>query len=169
MKYLKLLRTRTFAFNVVVFILLSVAITILCFKIPPGVLCYKKWPFRIGKWENNGAIYQHLFKVKLWKSKMLELGDFFKSIMPKRHLKEYSTAYLSKYLVESCRAEISHWSIITWSYIFFLWNDFIRAATVVVIANILNLPYIIIQRYNRPRVARVAEKIECQASAQPEF
>ena len=142
----------TISSNVLVLILFSIFNTILSLKIPSAFLDQRRRLFRVRQWEDAGAVYQRMFKVKRWKNIMPELSDFFKKLFPKKRIASYDKAYLQKYLVESCRAELTHWGIIFSSFLFVFWNNFIKTAVMIVIAFVLNLPYIIIQRYNRPRI-----------------
>lgn len=96
---------------------------------------------------------------------MPELSDFIKSIFLKKYIKEHNMVYLSSYLIESCRAELTHRNIIILSFLFSLWNSSLTAVIMTVIAVILNLPYIIIQRYNGPRIIRVLKQLEYSYSA----
>ncbi len=160
MKIFKILRSKVLVENLVLFALLSVIISFICAKIPQKIFSYRKWMFRERKWEKSGAIYQRIFKVKAWKRLLPELSDFIKSVLPKKYIKEFSSAYLSKYLMESCRAEFTHWNIIISSFVFCLWCEPKRSAMMILIAVALNMPYIIIQRYNRPRVIKMMEQME---------
>ncbi|MDI6619617.1 MAG: hypothetical protein QME45_13335 [Clostridiales bacterium] len=161
MKISKILRSKLLAWNIALFLLLSIIISFICAKIPRKIFSYKRWIFRERKWEKSGAVYQKIFRVRAWKRVLPELSDFIKSIMPKKYIKEFSSAYLSKYIMESCRAEFTHWNIIISSFVFSLWCDLERSMMMVTIAVVLNMPYIIIQRYNRPRVIRFMKQIEC--------
>jgi hypothetical protein len=68
---------------------------------------------------------------------------------------QYSPGYLSKFVSETCRAELAHWCIIISMLIFALWSSTGTSILVFFIAAALNLPYIVIQRYNRPRILSI--------------
>ncbi len=138
--------------NVFIFILFSVFNTVLSLKIPSAFLGFKKWLFKERKWEAGGTVYQRVFKVKLWKTTIPELSDLIKPIFPRKRITTYDKEYLYKYLTESCRAELTHWGIILSSLLFALWSSFTQTATMILLALTLNLPFVIIQRYNRPRI-----------------
>lgn len=150
------MKLKVFLHNILVLIFLSAVCTIMSTKVPEKFLNYKKWLFRERIWENHGAIYQRLFRVKLWKKFVPELNDFIKSVFPKKKIMEYSNEYLNRYLVESCRSELAHWSIVLCTLVF----SFLDGNMTFIIALALNLPYIIIQRYNRPRVVSILEQID---------
>jgi glycosyl-4,4'-diaponeurosporenoate acyltransferase len=111
--------------------------------------------FRLKLWEDDGDFYQRILKVKKWKNSLPELGDFCKSIFHKKRIKTFDPTYLEVYVTESCRAELAHESIIASSLLFPLWAAPSMFLTIFNIALFLNVPFIIIQRYNRPRILRM--------------
>lgn len=152
------LKLRIFKFNLIIFIIFSITITIICQEIPNRHFYYKKWMFRERRWENGGHIYEHLFGVKRWKAKLPDISDFIRWRFNKKHLTEIGTHYISEFLRESCKSEFTHWMIIFSTLTFNLWSDFFSTLPIFIFASILNLPYIIIQRYNRPRLIRLLKR-----------
>ena len=111
---------------------------------------YKKWGFKERNFEKK--IYK-LLKVKNWKDKALTYNpDSFS-------LKEHTLEEIANTMAKS---EVDHWinEIISISTIFFailwgnLWIFFITALA----AMIFDSQFIIIQRYNRPRVIKAFER-----------
>ena len=145
--------------NIMVFAFFSLLITYLSLKLPDRIYDYRSWFYRERKWERRGRIYQSLFRVKAWKNRMPELSDFVKSVYPKKHIGKYSRKNLTVYLKESCRAELTHAAIICSSLLFRFWNDIVDTLIVLLIAFLINMPYIIIQRYNRPRITAMLEYV----------
>ncbi|HEX2946785.1 MAG TPA: glycosyl-4,4'-diaponeurosporenoate acyltransferase [Clostridia bacterium] len=160
MKIIRFLVQRELLLNLLTFFIFSVVITYLSNKMPDHLYSSNSWLLRHRKWEKRGDFYQRIFRVKLWKRLLPELGDIVKSVFPKKRIKEYTREYLQKYIFESCKSELTHWSIIFSAFLFFLWRDFEPAMMIVLLAIILNLPYIIIQRYNRPRIMDMIESLE---------
>lgn len=153
---------KDFASNIMFFLFLSVLITYISNKVPEAVYYYKGWLFKEREWEKGGQFYQDKLKVKNWKKHMPELGDFVKSVFPKKYIREYSKEYLLVYLTESCKAELTHWAIILSTLIMGLWNDFNMTLLMLIIAFSLNIPFVIIQRFNRPRILRIMKPYEIQ-------
>lgn len=159
MEYLKsIVKFSYFRVNLLVFIFISLAMTFICEKIPKKIYYYKKWLFRERKWEKEGKIYDKLFKVKKWKAKLPDISDFMKWRFNKKHLGEVDNNYLSTFLTESCKAEFTHWMIILSTLLFNIWSDIQSFVLIFLIAFILNMPYIIIQRYNRPRLIKLLQR-----------
>lgn len=158
MDYLvNMVKFKFFRVSLLIFIFISLAMTFICEKIPDNIYQYKKWLFRERRWENGGRIYENYFKVKKWKSKLPDISDFMKWRFNKKHLAEVNNKYLSVFLTESCKSEFTHWMIIMSTMLFNFWNDYITTIFIFMIACLLNLPYIIIQRYNRPRLVKMLQ------------
>lgn len=151
---------KTFMSNLITLMIFSIIITYLSNITPTGIYSRTNWLFRERKWEKNGEVYQQWVKVRHWKKFLPELGDFVKSVFPKKQIKDFSKDYLELYLMECCKSEMTHWCIILSSLLFSLWNELPDAIVIFVIAIILNMPYIIIQRYNRPRIIEAVESID---------
>jgi glycosyl-4,4'-diaponeurosporenoate acyltransferase len=167
MKIIRLLIQKEFLLNLLTFFIFSLIITYLSNRMPDSFYSRDSWLLRQREWEKRGEFYQRIFRVKVWKKLLPELGDIVKSVFPKKRIKEYTREYLQKYIFESCKSEVTHWSIIFSTLSFFLWSEFEPAMMIVILAIILNLPYIIIQRYNRPRIMVMVENIEGRQSRVP--
>lgn len=154
-KILGLSHLKRFAVNLGIFAFISVIITFLSVLLPKYYYNYKMWLYRERKWEHGGKLYESKFKVKKWKVCLPELADFIKFIFPKKFIKEFSTDYMSKYLMESCRAELTHWCIIFSTVVFLIFENTETFIYMFFIAFIANIPFIIIQRYNRPRILNI--------------
>ncbi len=154
-RIIKMSFLKKLAADIGIFAVLSIVITLLSFILPYSCFHYENWMFKQRKWEKNGKFYQNIFKVKLWKDKLPELADFIKFAFPKKFIKEFKGEFLSKYIKESCRAELVHWIIIYSSIIFLFFNDISTFIIMVIIDVMLNIPFIIIQRYNRPRIISI--------------
>ena len=106
------------------------------------------------KWEKDGEIYETIFKVHSWK-KYLQDGDrVHKNGFHKRHITSSDPEYLEAFIAETGRAEIIHWLEISPFWIFGLWSPPIVILIMLAYALIINMPCIIAQRYNRPRLIK---------------
>ncbi len=76
----------------------------------------------------------------------------------KKNLEHVTHANLHRFLIESCRAEMTHFFAILPFWVF----GFIAPPEVILImllyALALNMPCIIAQRYNRPRIKNLMDK-----------
>lgn len=112
--------------------------------------------YRSRSWENDGGFYQKYFKIKAWKKYAPDGAGFIKgSGFPKKRLLHTDNEYLHTFLLETCRAELTHWMLIGVAPFFFLWNRFWVGMFMILYALIQNVPLIMIQRYNRCRFRRL--------------
>jgi glycosyl-4,4'-diaponeurosporenoate acyltransferase len=112
--------------------------------------------YRLRRFETagKGLIYERL-GVRVWKSWLPDFGDFFKPGFAKKQLKMRNREYLEAFYVETCRAEFAHWLTMTGAPVFLLWNKWWVELIMIAYALAVNLPCIIVQRYNRARLARL--------------
>jgi glycosyl-4,4'-diaponeurosporenoate acyltransferase len=114
------------------------------------------WLYRRRFWEKNGRIYERLFRLKSWKKKLPDGAAVFKDGFQKRKLRESSQKYLQDFIRETCRAELTHWIVFLFSFIFFIWNIWWVGIVMIIYAIIVNIPCVITQRYNRIKLKRIA-------------
>ncbi len=149
---------------------LQVTAALICLSLPERLLSPDACLFRAHRFEKEGLIYHRFFKVNRWKHLLPDGGAIWrKRGFRKKKLESFSQENLNRFLVESARGELTHWLAILpfWVFGFFtpprvLWYMFGYALLV-------NLPCIIAQRYNRPRVRRLLirmatrrERSKCQ-------
>ena len=133
------------------------ALGVLSFDI--GRLLPKSWfhadrfPYKTAAYEPK--IYQAL-RVKSWQGKVPDMSRIFKKIMPEKKMTAETIADVPRMLEETCVAELTHFLLsILGLAMLWIWPG-AGGITVTVIYILLgNLPFIIIQRYNRPRLQRL--------------
>ena len=121
--------------------------------LPRKWFCAEKAPWRSAPWEKGGRIYLKL-GIRKWKDRLPDMSR----LMPDMVRKDLGSdpAVLVQ---ETCVAECVHWALTLLSAgIFFLWRSG-WAALLWLVYNVLgNVSFIVIQRYNRPRLQKLAEK-----------
>lgn len=141
----------TLVLDSVAWSVLQPGIAYLSMRFPPSWLDPERWLYRSRAWERGGRLYQNLFKVKRWKSRLPSggtlLGGFSMTQISSR-----DRDYLEAWLIETCRAELCHWIAIAPAFLFFLWNPPWLALVMVAYALTFNAVPIIVQRHNRPRL-----------------
>lgn len=120
--------------------------------------------YRLRRFERGGSIYRAL-GVRRFKDRLPEAGGFFTGGFSKRYLAVREPAYLERYLAETCRAEASHWISASLSLTFFLWNPWYVGVIMVAYGLLTNLPFIFVQRYNRPRIAAALRRMRRMSGA----
>jgi glycosyl-4,4'-diaponeurosporenoate acyltransferase len=103
-------------------------------------------------WEHGGSLYKRAFKVHKWKHLLPDGAKTHNKGFQKKKLSSYDPEYLEKFITETGRAEIFHWLQIVPFWIFGLWSPPFVVWIMLGYALAVNLPCIIAQRYNRPRL-----------------
>jgi glycosyl-4,4'-diaponeurosporenoate acyltransferase len=107
--------------------------------------------------ERDGRLYVEVFRIRRWKHRLPEAGALFAGGFDKRHLHGRDADALATYARETRRAEVGHWLAAAGAPLFFLWNPWWAGVAMVVYAVAANGPCVLSQRYNRLRLARIAE------------
>jgi glycosyl-4,4'-diaponeurosporenoate acyltransferase len=115
------------------------------------------WLLRQRRFE-TGRWYRRRLRINRWKDKVPEAGDLFRGGLSKRHLPAYDVAGLQLFVRETRRAELAHWWAMLCGPLFVLWNPPLAAVLLVGYGVVVNLPFILIQRYNRFRTQPLIER-----------
>src|SRR5690606_37134695 len=107
---------------------------------------------RLRRFETGGRWYRDRLRIHCWKDRLPEAGALFAGGMSKRQLPAYDTAGLELFARETRRAELAHWWAMGCAPLFVLWNPPLAAALLLAYGVLVNLPFIVIQRYNRARI-----------------
>lgn len=113
------------------------------------------------EWERNGRIYRSL-GVHRWKDRLPDAGGWFAGGFSKRNLRNRSLAELDRFARETRRAEWVHWCAIGALPLFKLWNSWPAMLVNAAYAIAANFPCIIVQRYNRGRIAPLLSKAQAR-------
>lgn len=121
-----------------------------------------KFPYKSFRWEQEGRIYRRI-GVHKWQEKLPDLSRVARGMVPKRMKADMTAQDVRTLIAEECVAEHVHtvlcivflyvaefWESGTW---FLLWC----------IYTVGNLPFIIAQRYNRPKLVRILKRLEKRA------
>ena len=104
------------------------------------------------KIEKDGEIYENVFHIKSWKDFIPAIGSFDKKRITREQL---TKEYISQYLLESLRAELCHLGAIFFAFIILIVTVPSLSMPIVGYTALLNIPCILIQRFNRPRFERI--------------
>ncbi len=124
-----------------------------------------KFPFRSFKLENDGAIYNKI-GIAGWKTKLPDmsmlLGSVFPRFIPKKRVE--SSEKVPVLIKETCIAEATHFiaGVLGFGCVF-IWRG-LGGKILSFLYFIGNLPFIIIQRYNRPRLKKTYEMLQRRKS-----
>lgn len=117
-----------------------------------------KFPYKPAEWEKGGKIYEKL-GIKRWKDIMPDMSRIMPDMVKKKLTSENKEQGMGALIAETCVAECVHWWLIVLSLAVLIWWRGVWAAVFLLVYNILgNLPFIIIQRYNRPRLVILEQR-----------
>jgi glycosyl-4,4'-diaponeurosporenoate acyltransferase len=115
--------------------------------------------FKSRGWEHDGEIYPRFFKIRKWKEHIPDAAPVLRSLgFPKKRLAGKGDAYFLAFARETCRAEATHWIIMLFAPLFFLWNPVGVGFFMILYALAENIPLIMAQRYNRYRLRRLVKE-----------
>lgn len=138
--------------------LVHMGIALLTVRISDKWLEKRVYFFRSRTWKKNGKFWQEYFRIRSWKKLLPDGSLFIPSSYDQTHLQGTAEENLEKFILETVRAELTHWLMIPPAFFFFLWNPPWAGYMMLIYALILNLPLIITQRYNRPRLQRLLQR-----------
>lgn len=145
----------TILIDIVAWAFFHIAISLCMVAIPSSKFENDNNLYRIRELEKSNQLWSRLFQVKKWKHLIPDGTKIIQKGFEKKSLISKNRDYLFKFLIESRRAELTHWLSILPSIFFFLWNPLWAGWVMVVYALLFNIPIIIAQRYNRNRLERI--------------
>jgi glycosyl-4,4'-diaponeurosporenoate acyltransferase len=113
------------------------------------------WITRARGFESGGRWYQRRLRIRRWKDRLPEKGDLFRGGFSKRHLTDRSTPHLRRFVAETRRAELVHWSNLAAGPLFLVWCPALLGGVMIVFGVVAHLPFITVQRYNRERLTAI--------------
>ena len=112
------------------------------------------WLYRRKGFETE-SLYRKVWKIGKWKAALPDAAHWFKGGFTKKNLRSTETSYLRRFEIETCRGELAHWITFLFSPLFFLWNPVWVGCFMLGYGMIMNLPCILVQRFNRLRLSKV--------------
>ena len=115
-----------------------------------------KFPFRTYAWEDR--LWKAL-QIRKWQSKVPDMSRLFKKLMPEKKLTQQTVQELPLMIEETCVAELTHGLLcIAGLFLLKIWPGTGGVFLTVIYIVFGNLPFLLIQRYNRPRLVRLYER-----------
>lgn len=115
-------------------------------------------PFACCAWERGGRIYERI-AIQKWKDHMPDMSRIMKDMMPKRIDGRASSDSVYRLAVETCVAESVHWALCALAFgagVFWTGSGRWLVPAIIIACN---LPFILIQRYNRPKLIALSQRL----------
>lgn len=152
------------ALNIAAWVGIHLSVSLLTSRMDGRSICRFNWMWNEKSAEESGRLYERLM-IKRWKDRMPEAGGLFPGGMSKKHL--HAAKDMERFVLETKRGELSHWMQLFAFLLFFIWNTPGSVLINGLYAACFNLPFIMIQRYNRIRLNRALSKRKMKKSHTP--
>ena len=117
-----------------------------------------RFPFRTYAWEKGGKVYIKL-GIRRWKDLVPDMSRIAKNMVTKKLPLGSGSAQMERLVQETCVAELVHAVLIIFGlWILHLWPGWGGIIFWILYAVFGNLSFMMIQRFNRPRLVRLASK-----------
>ena len=118
----------------------------------------EKAPYASFSWEQDGRIYNRL-GIRLWQDHVPDMSKILKNMVRKEVASRPTCQSMDTLARETCISEAVHWALILLSPpLLLIWPGIGGwICTALWIAG--NLPFILIQRYNRPRLVHTRNRL----------
>ncbi len=156
MRVIFLNRPVTILLTFILWGIIQVAAALICLHLPDRFFAPDSALFRSRRFEQEGTLYLRVFAVHRWKHLLPDGGAAWKKKgFQKKRLDNTGAVNLNRFLVESARGEMTHWLAILPFWVFGFFTPGYVLWMMLAYALVINLPCIIVQRYNRPRIHRL--------------
>ena len=129
-----------------------------------GRLLPKRWfdhtlfPYRAYAFERDGKLYEAI-AIGKWQARVPDMSRILPNVMPQKRMTATDADTLLIMIRETCVAELTHVILSVLGLgVLYIMPGVGGAALYGAYFLLGNLPYIHIQRYNRPRLVRIYEK-----------
>lgn len=129
----------------------------------------ESFPFKEQTWELGGKIYEKLH-IKSWQARIPDVSQVLHRWMPQKKLKIGFNAETVRTMIrETCTAEIVHNILnVAGLWLLNLWQGVGGVVMYLIYVLLGNLPFIIVQRYNRPRLKVLLTRLELKEGSKVE-
>lgn len=133
--------------------------------VPKEWFDYTRFPYRSFAFEKGGKIYETIGIAK-WQSRVPDMSRIFPKLMPAKKIPARPDEQTLLVMIrETCAAEATHTLLMLAGLgVIVIWPCVWGVMLYLVYAILGNLIFIIIQRYNRPRLVRLYERKRAKRS-----
>lgn len=155
--------TDIFLGNLIYIALWHLLCFIFCISIDTSFFDENKKYYKACNFEKYGKFYADKFKIKIWKDILPQ--HIGKGGFSKKHLRSTSKEYIDYFIMETCRGEWDHRMNCLYFIVSFSVNSILPGFVFSVLVILFNIPFIIIQRYNRFRLQELRRRINRKSKA----
>lgn len=127
-------------------------------ELPRGLFLPERFPYKPYAWEKDGKIYEAL-GIRRWKTRVPDMSRVMKDMLPKRIERSATSAEVDMLIKETCVAEFVHKVLCVLSLgVYLIWKNTV-GVILAAVCIVCNLPFIMIQRYNRPHLIHLRQRL----------
>lgn len=134
----------------------NLVIFFICQRLPGSLLDPARSRFQARAWERDGHWYRDNLKIQNWKDRLPQHVD--KGGFSKQHFRGDSVEYLDQFILETCRGEWMHTKSMVSAVVLLLMDPPVIGLLVSLYVLLANLPFAIVQRYNRFRLLALKKR-----------
>ncbi len=126
--------------------------------LPKQIFNENLFPYKSFHWEQEGSIYKKL-KIKKWQNMLPDMSKIVPKIIPQKKIDSNFKDNLPLMVSETCIAEFIHVILcVVGLNCISIWEG-IGGILMAILNFFVNGLYVIIQRYNRPRLLKLKNKL----------
>lgn len=129
----------------------------LCISINISAFDPKRRIYQPHKWEKEGKFYNDVLKINKWKDFLPQ--HIGKDGFSKDHIDDFSIEYIDEFILETCRGEWNHSMNCVFAVVLMIINNFTIGIILTILLWLGNMPFAIIQRYNRFRLQKLRKTL----------
>lgn len=119
---------------------------------------WESFPYRSFSWEREGQIYKAI-RIQDWKDRVPDMSKLCANMVRKEVRSRPTAESTQRLIAESCVAEAVHFTLLFASLpVMSIWEG-IGGKIVYCLCILGNLPFMLIQRYNRPRLCKLYTRL----------
>lgn len=127
-----------------------------CQKLPDSIFDASKNRYMAKQWEHGGRWYRDNLKIQCWKDRVPQYIG--KGGFSKKHFTNDTIEYLDQFIMETCRGEWMHLKNCLCVVVTIIIDPLLVGMLFSLFILIGNLPFAIIQRYNRFRLQMLRKR-----------
>lgn len=150
-------------YNFMAWLFFHFAISFGLLLLPDSFFSANHWSnglFKERGFEEKGKFWKKYTRVNRWKDRLPDGASLFNVGYKKKTLPSKRLDSVRLFIMETKRAELTHWLLMVPAPFFFLWNPPWAGWLMIGYALIVNLPFILIQRYNRSRLIAIEKRMK---------
>ena len=152
------------AWNLFFVIMWHIVLYVCCLRVPDSTFDASKSRYAAREWERGGRWYRDNLKIQVWKDRLPQ--HIGKHGFSKKHIEGDSVEYLDQFIKETCRGEWMHMKNCICAVIVLIIDPILVGLLMTLLILIANVPFAIVQRYNRFRLQVLRKRrIHDQSSA----